>query len=73
LKNDQKMLVFLSLEGCQSGLSYIFAKDVCPLNGTEGSNPSPSAVLKRSEKTAEGEQREALREGFEKRSGVPSQ
>ncbi len=33
------------LETCQSGLTCLFAKEVCPLNGTEGSNPSVSAKM----------------------------
>lgn len=37
------------MEGCQSGLSCIFAKDVSPLNGSEGSNPSPSAMISNQE------------------------
>ncbi len=40
------MLYIDTLETCRSGLTCLFAKEVYPLNGTEGSNPSVSAMLK---------------------------
>ena len=36
----------IELETCQSGLSCLFAKEVCPLKGTDGSNPSVSAMIR---------------------------
>ncbi len=42
------ILSFL-LETCQSGLTCFFAKEVSPLKGSEGSNPSVSAKQKTQE------------------------
>ncbi len=47
------------MEGCQSGLSCIFAKDVSPLNGSEGSNPSPSANFRKGFRNQKYGRREA--------------
>lgn len=41
---------YTQTETCQSGLMCLFAKEVSPLNGSEGSNPSVSAENKMNEK-----------------------
>ncbi len=37
------------METCQSGLTCFFAKEVSPVKGSEGSNPSVSAKQKTQE------------------------
>ena len=60
----------IGMEPCQSGLTYLFAKEAGASKPLEGSNPSVSADLSTAKSCGDEQCLGALREGFEARLSI---